>query len=136
QPDLNRRVEKLEDQARELERAGNSEAAKAVRKDAGTLLAQASTFDRGIAHAKDDRVGTPVMELVSRDLGAQLMAVAMMISTFGCLNGIILMGARLYYAMARDGLFFQSVGQLNRRGVPAAGLLLQGAWAILLTFSG
>jgi APA family basic amino acid/polyamine antiporter len=46
------------------------------------------------------------------------------------------MGARLYYAMARDGLFFQAVGRLNRRGVPAAGLLLQGGWAILLTFSG
>ena len=64
------------------------------------------------------------------------MAIAIMVSTFGCINGMVLMGARLYYAMARDGLFFQSVGGLNRRGVPAAGLILQGIWASLLTFSG
>jgi APA family basic amino acid/polyamine antiporter len=64
------------------------------------------------------------------------MAIAIMISTFGCVNGMILMGARLYYAMARDGLFFRSIGQLNRRGVPAAGLILQGVWSILLIFSG
>jgi len=65
-----------------------------------------------------------------------IMAVAIMISTFGCLNGLILMGPRLYYAMARDGLFFQSVGQLSARNVPAVGLLLQGFWSILLIFSG
>jgi APA family basic amino acid/polyamine antiporter len=59
-----------------------------------------------------------------------------MISTFGCVNGMTLMGARLYYAMAQDGLFFQSVGRLNRRGVPAAGLILQGIWSVLLVFSG
>jgi APA family basic amino acid/polyamine antiporter len=149
-PALNRDVEaqedralKLEAEARELERHGNKEAAEAAKKaaeaardQADNLLASASTFDRGIAHAKDDRVGTAVMELVSRDYGAPLMAVAIMISTFGCVNGLILMGARLYYAMARDGLFFQAVGRLNRRGVPAAGLILQGIWAILLTFSG
>ena len=59
-----------------------------------------------------------------------------MISTFGCVNGMTLMGARLYYAMARDGLFFPAAGLLNIRGVPAIGLALQGAWAILLIFSG
>jgi APA family basic amino acid/polyamine antiporter len=64
------------------------------------------------------------------------MAIAIMISTFGCENGMILMGARLYYAMAQDGLFFRSVGQLTSRGVPAAGLLMQGVWSILLIFSG
>ncbi|MBV9122444.1 MAG: amino acid permease, partial [Planctomycetes bacterium] len=64
------------------------------------------------------------------------MAVAIMVSTFGCVNGMTLMGARLYYAMARDGLFFQSVGRLNRHGVPAAGLIVQGVWSILLIFSG
>jgi APA family basic amino acid/polyamine antiporter len=95
-----------------------------------------ATFQLGIDHARDDRVGTAVMELVSPGLGVQLMAVAIMLSTFGCTNGLILSGARLYYAMARDGLFFQSVGRLNSRGVPAAGLILQAAWAILLTFSG
>jgi APA family basic amino acid/polyamine antiporter len=64
------------------------------------------------------------------------MAAAIMVSTFGSINGMILMGARLYYAMARDKLLFQSVGLLNRRGVPAVGLILQGLWSILLVFSG
>jgi APA family basic amino acid/polyamine antiporter len=64
------------------------------------------------------------------------MALAIMVSTFGCVNGLILMGARLYYAMARDRLFFQAVGRLNRRGVPAVALVLQGVWSAMLTFSG
>ena len=91
---------------------------------------------RGIAHAKDDRVGTAVLEVASPHLGVPLMAIAIMISTFGCVNGMILMGARLYYAMARDGLFFQAVGRLNDRGVPAAGLILQGIWSAILVFTG
>jgi APA family basic amino acid/polyamine antiporter len=99
--------------------------------------AGASTvFERGIAHAREDRVATAVMEQVTPQWGPKLMAAAVMISTFGCVNGIALMGARLYYAMAQDRLFFQTVGRLNERGVPAAGLLLQGFWAILLAFSG
>jgi APA family basic amino acid/polyamine antiporter len=92
--------------------------------------------ERGIAHARDDRVGTAVLELASPRLGVPVMAIAIMVSTFGCVNGMILMGARLYYAMARDGLFFRSVGHLNRKGVPAAGLILQGLWSSLLVFSG
>jgi basic amino acid/polyamine antiporter, APA family len=96
----------------------------------------ATPFERGIAHAKDDRVGTAVLEEASPGLGVPLMAIIIMISTFGCVNGIILMSARLFYAMARDGLFFQSVGQLSARGVPAGGLLLQAAWAVVLIFSG
>jgi APA family basic amino acid/polyamine antiporter len=95
-----------------------------------------ATLRLGIDHARDDRVGTAVMEIVSPGFGVQAMALAIMISTFGCTNGLILMGARLYYAMARDGLFFRSVGRLNRFGVPAVGLVLQAVWAILLTFSG
>lgn len=104
-----------------------------------------TTFERGISHAQDDRVATALMEEVSPRLeldritpnfGPAFMAVAIMISTFGCANGLILAGARLYYAMARDGLFFQSVGRLSARGVPAIGLLLQGIWTALLTFSG
>jgi APA family basic amino acid/polyamine antiporter len=91
---------------------------------------------RGIDHARDDRVGTAVLERVSPGFGVPLMAFAIMISTFGCVNGMILMGARLYYAMAQDRLFFQSVGSLNPRGVPATGLILQGVWSILLVFSG
>jgi APA family basic amino acid/polyamine antiporter len=89
-----------------------------------------------IAGAKDDRVATAVMELVSPRLAVPFMAGAIMVSTFGCVNGLVLMGARSYYAMARDGLFFRSVGRLNARGVPAAGLLLQGLWSIVLIFSG
>ncbi|HEX4149526.1 MAG TPA: amino acid permease, partial [Pirellulales bacterium] len=68
--------------------------------------------------------------------GVSFMAAAIMVSTFGCANGLILMGARLYYAMAADGLFFRAARRLNRRAVPSAGLILQGAWASLLIFSG
>jgi APA family basic amino acid/polyamine antiporter len=96
----------------------------------------AATYQLGIDHARDDRVGTAALQLASPGFGVPLMAIAIMISTFGCVNGMVLMGARLYYAMAQDGLFFRSVGRLNRKGVPAAGLLMQGAWSILLIFSG
>ena len=61
-----------------------------------------------------------------------MMAVAIVISTFGCNNGLMLAGARVYYAMARDGLFFRSTGLLNERGVPARALALQGLWASFL----
>jgi APA family basic amino acid/polyamine antiporter len=91
---------------------------------------------RGIDHAKDDRVGTAVLERASPNLGVPLMAIAIMISTFGCVNGLVLMGPRLYWAMAQDGVFFRSVGRLNARGVPAVGLLLQCIWSIVLVFSG
>jgi APA family basic amino acid/polyamine antiporter len=91
---------------------------------------------RGIDHAKDDRVATAVLERVSPGLGVTVMALAIMVSTFGCVNGLILMSPRLYYAMANDGLFFRSVGRLNRSGVPAGGLILQALWSVLLIFSG
>jgi len=64
------------------------------------------------------------------------MAGLIMVSTFGCMNGLILAGARVYYAMAQDGLFFQSIGRLNPHGVPQNGLVIQCAWAVLLTLSG
>jgi basic amino acid/polyamine antiporter, APA family len=86
----------------------------------------------GIRHAPDDRVATAAIETVFHGAGPIIMAVAIMISTFGCDNGIILSGARVYYAMARDGLFFQQTGKLNSRGVPAVGLALQCLWACLL----
>jgi APA family basic amino acid/polyamine antiporter len=95
-----------------------------------------STAKLGISHARDDRVGTAVLELAWPHYGVRFMAIAIMLSTFGCLNGLLLMGARLYYAMSTDGLFFRSVGELNARGVPAVGLILQGIWASLLVFSG
>jgi APA family basic amino acid/polyamine antiporter len=85
-----------------------------------------------IQHAPDDRVATAAIEVVFSGAGAMIMAVAIMVSTFGCNNGLILAGARVYYAMARDGLFFKSVGKLNARSVPAAGLVLQCVWTCLL----
>jgi APA family basic amino acid/polyamine antiporter len=89
-----------------------------------------------IADAPNDRVATALIERWRPGIGAAVMAVAIMISTFGCNNGLILMGARLTYAMARHGLFFRGVGRLNAHGVPAVGLWLQAAWASVLTFSG
>lgn len=80
----------------------------------------------------DDRVATAAVEAVFRGAGPITMAIAIMISTFGCDNGIILSGARVYYAMARDGLFFRSAGRLNSRNVPAVALVLQCVWTCLL----
>jgi len=85
-----------------------------------------------IQTAPSDRVATALMERVFPDAGVMLMAGIIMVSTFGCNNGLILAGARAYYAMARDRLFFQSVGRLNAAKVPAAGLVLQGVWSALL----
>jgi APA family basic amino acid/polyamine antiporter len=85
-----------------------------------------------IQNAPSDRVATATLDAIVPGAGAALMAIAIMISTFGCNNGLILAGARAYYAMARDGLFFKPVGRLNGARVPAAGLLFQGVWAALL----
>jgi APA family basic amino acid/polyamine antiporter len=85
-----------------------------------------------LQHAPGDRVATAALNVVFPGLGATIMAVAIMISTFGCNNGLILAGARAYYAMARDGLFFRSSGELNDAKVPAWGLVLQGIWAAAL----
>lgn len=89
------------------------------------------TLDQ-IRHAPDDRVGSAALQVMFGSAGAGIMAVAIMISTFGCNNGLILAGARVYYAMARDGLFFRRTGVLNSRHVPAVGLTLQCVWACLL----
>lgn len=85
-----------------------------------------------IQTAPDDRVGTAALAKMFGPAGAGIMAVAIIISTFGCNNGLILAGARVYYAMARDGLFFRATGRLNAWRVPARGLFLQCAWASLL----
>ncbi|MGH7600355.1 MAG: APC family permease [bacterium] len=89
-----------------------------------------------IQHAPEDRVGTAAAQVIFGENAAAIMAIAIMISTFGCTNGLILAGARVYYAMAQNGLFFKKAGELNERGVPANGLILQGVWAALLTLSG
>ncbi|HEY6210655.1 MAG TPA: amino acid permease [Vicinamibacterales bacterium] len=85
-----------------------------------------------IQHAPADRVATTTLNVIFPGLGATIMAVGIMISTFGCCNGLILAGARAYYAMARDGLFFKSAGGLNAAKVPAWGLVLEGLWAAFL----
>jgi APA family basic amino acid/polyamine antiporter len=85
-----------------------------------------------IQQAPDDRVATAALQVIFGPAGATIMAIAIIISTFGCNNGLILAGARVYYAMARDGLFFRSTGKLNERHVPAVGLILQCVWASLL----
>ncbi len=92
---------------------------------------------RGIQFASEDRVGTAVAELIFGPIGKSIMAGAIMISTFGCLNGLILAGARVYYAMAKDGLFFKKAGILHPiTGVPAFGLIIQGVWSAFLATSG
>jgi APA family basic amino acid/polyamine antiporter len=85
-----------------------------------------------IQHAPADRVATATLDAIVPGAGALIMAVAIMTSTFGCNNGLILAGARAYYAMARDGLFFRSAGRLNEARVPAYALVLQGVWAAFL----
>jgi len=79
-----------------------------------------------------DRVATDTVNVIFAGRGAIVMAIFIMVSTFGCNNGLILAGARAYYAMARDGLFFKSSGQLNSKHVPAWGLVIQGVWAAML----
>lgn len=85
-----------------------------------------------IQQAPSDRVATATLDAIFPGAGAAIMAIAIMISTFGCNNGLILSGARAYYAMARDGLFFTRVARLNAARVPAWGLALQGIWAAVL----
>src|SRR5271154_681548 len=96
----------------------------------------ASTVARGLQFAAGDRVGTAVAEVIVGSSGAVLVAIAVMISTFGCNNGLILAGARVYYAMAKDGLFFKSVGSVNRHNTPWVALWVQCAWACVLCLSG
>src|SRR6266481_708567 len=86
-----------------------------------------------IQHAPQNRVAVAMMNAVFGHPGAMCMAAAIMISTFGCNNGLILSGARVYYAMARDRLFFQKVATTNARHVPAAALVAQGIWTAFLT---
>lgn len=96
----------------------------------------ADVVGRGIQFATSDRVGTAAASVIFGEAGAVIMALLIMVSTFGCNNGLILAGARVYYAMAKDNLFFKRAGVLNMKGVPAAALVVQGVWASLLCLSG
>lgn len=93
-------------------------------------------LERGIQFATNDRVATATMSVVIGDYAAVIMAIFIMISTFGCNNGMILASPRVYYAMASDGLFFKGAGKLNKKGVPGFALVIQGVWASLLCLSG
>jgi APA family basic amino acid/polyamine antiporter len=96
-----------------------------------------TVLERGIKFASEDRVGTAVMLQMFGSMGAALMSIAIMISTFGCCNGLIMAGARVYYAMAKDGLFFKSVASLHPKyKSPAISLRVQGVWTCLLCLSG
>jgi len=94
-------------------------------------------LERGIQYATADRVATAAMQVIFGVRGEGLMAAAIMISTFGCINGLVLAGARVYYAMSKHGLFFASVGRVNPRfRTPAVSLMVQAVWAAVLTLSG
>jgi len=95
-----------------------------------------TALQQGIQFASNDRVGSASMSMLLGDNAAIVMAAFIMISTFGCNNGLILSGARVYYAMAADKLFFTKTGELNNRNVPAKGLMFQCIWACLLCLSG
>jgi APA family basic amino acid/polyamine antiporter len=97
----------------------------------------ATILQRGIQHATEDRVATAVLTQMFGALGGYLMAVAIMLSSFGCNNGLILAGARVYYAMAKDGLFFRSAAKLHPKyKTPAASLMVQMVWICILCVSG
>ena len=85
-----------------------------------------------IQNAPSDRVATAMMQAIFPGIGRILMAIAIMVSTFGCINTLVLAGARAYYAMARDGLFFSAAGDLNRARVPGWSIVMQGIWACAL----
>ncbi len=89
-----------------------------------------------IMHAPEDRVGTALALATLGKAGAAVMAGAILVSTFGCVNGLVMAGGRAFFAMAEDGLFFKSAGHLNAQGVPAWAIAFQAAWACFLTLSG
>lgn len=91
---------------------------------------------QGISAALNDRVGASVMYVLLGSFAAIGMALLVVVSTFGCNNGLILAGARVYYAMAKDKLFFRKAGELNSRRVPQFGLIIQAVWASLLCLTG
>ncbi|HEY2360708.1 MAG TPA: amino acid permease [Candidatus Angelobacter sp.] len=100
-------------------------------------MSGADVVARGIKYAASDRVGTAVLQQMFGSAGAGLMAIAILISTFGCCNGLILSGARVYYAMAKDGLFFKSTGKVHPKYLtPKNALIVQGIWTCILCLSG
>ncbi len=99
-------------------------------------IAGATAVDRGIQFALSDRVATAASSMIFGAPAVIIMAVLIMVSTFGCNNGLILAGARVYYAMAKDKLFFKKTGTINKNSVPGTALIVQAVWASLLCLSG
>jgi APA family basic amino acid/polyamine antiporter len=95
-----------------------------------------SVIGQGIMFAQKDRVGTAALFVVFGDVAKYLMAALIMVSTFGCNNGLILAGSRLFQSMAKEGLFFKKATKLNKYNVPQNALILQGIWASALCLSG
>ena len=93
-------------------------------------------ISQGIMFADQDRVGASAASVIFGNIGVSIMALLIMISTFGCNNGLILSGSRLFYAMSKDGLFFKKANSLNKNNVPSTALWFQCLWACLLCFSG
>jgi basic amino acid/polyamine antiporter, APA family len=91
---------------------------------------------QGIMFAQNDRVGTAALYVIFGNTSKYLMAALIMVSTFGCNNGLVMSGSRLFQSMAADGLFFRKVRELNKHGVPAASMLYQGIWGSVLCLSG
>lgn len=98
--------------------------------------AATDVIGQGIMFSSNDRVGTAAASIIFGNSAIFIMAALIMISTFGCNNGIILSGARLFYAMSKDGLFFKKAGELNDKQVPAKAMWFQGLWAGTLCLSG
>jgi APA family basic amino acid/polyamine antiporter len=96
----------------------------------------ATVLAKGISFASQDRVGTAAASIIFGSSAVTIMALLIMVSTFGCNNGLILSGARLYYAMAKDGVFFKKAATLNKKDVPGFALILQAIWSSILCLSG
>lgn len=95
-----------------------------------------SVFEKGIQFATDDRVGVAAADAMAGHSAVLLVAALIILSTFSCLNGLILTAPRMFYKMAEDKLFFKSMGKLNKQGVPAVATIFSSIWACLLCLSG
>ena len=93
-------------------------------------------MEQGIMFAQNDRVGTAALYVVFGNISKYLMAALIMISTFGCNNGLVLAGSRLFQSMAANGLFFERVKELNKHGVPQRSMIYQCIWGSVLCLSG
>lgn len=103
---------------------------------ASFVYTEQAVTDGGIQFASEGRVGTAAAFMMFGEIAKYLMAALIMVSTFGCNNGIIMAGSRLFYAMSKEGLFFKRAKAINRFGVPGWAILAQSAWAVILCFSG